>query len=144
MPIVATVTLRDDYNRLTRKKYETETDLLATAQANVGALLTAFALISDLGVESVTYSFKDTGDASAPVAGSNVDVGATVQGRVASGEIVALKIPGIKAAKVGANGSIDLADVDIAAYLDAFEPAGTFTVSDGETVASWVRGDLDR
>jgi hypothetical protein len=144
VPIVATVTLRDSFNRQTRKKLETETDVLATAQSAVGALITTLLAVSDLGVDLVTYSFKDTGDAAVPTAGSNVDTGATIQGRVASGELVAVKIPGIKATMVGANGSVDVTGTEVAAYLDNFETAGAFTVSDGETVTEWVRGELDR
>lgn len=141
---VATITMRDDYNRLTRKKLECTTDVLADAETEVGAYLTSLAGVTDLGVDLVTYSSKDTGDAFALTAGANVDTGATMRGRVASGEIVTVKIPGFKASLVGANGQIDPEDVTVAAFLAHYEAAGNFTLSDGEKVTEWVGGELDR
>ena len=140
----ATILMRDAFQRKTRKTLETKTDVLATAQAAVTAFLTNLNPCCDLEVEAVSYSLKDATQVLAGEAGSNVDVGATFRGRVASGEIATLKIPGFPIAKVGANGYIDLADVDVAALLDNWEGAGQFTLSDGESIASWIDGSLDK
>lgn len=144
MPIIATILMRDAFQRPTRKTLETETDVLATAQAAVAGFLTDLNPCTDLEVEAVSYSFKDGTQVLAGEVGSNVDVGATFRGRVASGEMAVVKIPGFPISKVGPNGYIDLADVDVAALLDNWEAAGQFTLSDGETIASWVDGVLDK
>jgi hypothetical protein len=144
MPIVATILMRDAYSRYTRKSLETETDVLATAQLAVDGFLTDLNPCTDLTVEKVSYSFVDGTQTLAGEAASNVDVGATFRGRVASGEIAVVKIPGFPLSKVGANGYIDLTDIDVAALLDNWEGAGEFTLSDGETIAEWIDGVLDK
>lgn len=141
---VATIILRDSFNRYTRKIVETETDVLATAQTAVSGYLTDLNAICDLACEGVSYSLKDATQVFAGEASSNVDVGATIRGRVTSGEIATLKIPGFMLSKVGVNGYIDLTDVDVAAFLDNYEGAGEFTLSDGEVVTEWIDGTLDR
>lgn len=143
MTIVATLSMRDAFQRIAKKRLETETDVLATAQAAVTAFLADLNPCTDLAVEYVTYSFKDATQVLAGEALSNTDVGATFRGRVTSGEIVTVKIPGFPLSKVGANGFIDLTDVDVAALLDNWEGAGAFTLSDGEVIAEWVDGSLD-
>jgi hypothetical protein len=144
MPLVAQLRMRDAFSRYTSKTLETETDVLATAQAAVTAFLADLNPCTDLTVEYVTYSYKDATQSVAGEAGSNVDVGATFRGRVTSGEIAVVKIPGFPLSKVGANGYIDLSDVDVAALLDNWEAAGAFTLSDGEVIAEWIDGQLDK
>lgn len=144
MPIVATILMRDAYQRPTRKTLETKTDVLATAQAAVTAFLSDLNPCTDLTVEAVSYSFKDASQVLAGEVQSNVDVGATFRGRVASGEIAVVKVPGFPLGKVGANGYIDITDVDVAALLDNWEGAGSFTLSDGESIATWIDGVLDK
>lgn len=144
MTILATVNLVDSYGRPTTKRLETETDVLATAQAAVSALLTDLAAVTDLQCLSVGYSFKDGTQIFAGVAGSNVDVGATFRLRLVSGNVAAYKVPGFPASLVEANGSIDPADVAVAAYFDNFLAAGDFTVSDGESITEVLSGELDR
>jgi hypothetical protein len=144
MPLVAQLRMRDAFSRYTSKTLETETDVLATAQAAVTAFLADLNPCTDLTVEYVTYSYKDATQSVAGEAGSNVDVGATFRGRVTSGEIAVVKIPGFPLAKVGANGYIDLSDADVAALLDNWEAAGAFTLSDGEVIAEWIDGQLDK
>lgn len=144
MPIVASIRMRDSFSRYTSKQLETETDVLATAQTAVDSFLTNLNPCTDLTVESVSYSFKDATQTLAGEASSNVDVGATFRGRVTSGEIAVVKIPGFPLSKVGANGFIDLSDVDVAALLDNWEAAGAFTLSDGEVIAEWIDGSLDK
>lgn len=144
MPFVATLIMRDSFSRYTRKQLECETDVLATAQTAVNGFLSDLNPCTDLTVEKVSYSLVDATQTIAGEASSNVDVGATFRGRVASGEIAVVKIPGFPLAKVGANGYIDLSDADVAALLDNWEAAGEFTLSDGETIAEWIDGTLDK
>jgi hypothetical protein len=143
--ILATLQMRDAHGDIYQKEVETDTQVLADAITEIQAFLLVLAQITDLGVASVRYSFRDSTGAFAAQAGSNRDVGATFQGLNTVGDAVVLKIPGIKAAKVGAQRAIDLADVDIAAVLAYYATAGgSFSLSDGDTVDSWVKGTLDR
>lgn len=144
MPIKATVVLKDSNNYYRRMRVETETEVLATAQSAVDGLLTELDPCTDLSVEHVSYSFKDATQTFAGAAGSNVDLGATFRGRGSDGDIKVLKIPGFPQSKVGANGSIDLTDGDVAALLALWEAAGPFTLSDGETVDEWISGSRDK
>lgn len=142
--IKATIAMRDSNNYLTRKTVETRTTVLATAQAAVDALLSHLNPVTDLTVDAVTYSYLDGTQTLAGEAESNVDLGATFIGKNVDGEKVVVKVPGFPQSKVGVNGGIDLSDVDVAAFLDHFEGTGDFYVSDGETVAEWVKGYRDK
>lgn len=141
---VATVVLTDDHGRTVKKQLETETDVLATAQAAVGALLEDLVAVTDLGVVAVHYSNRDASEATSPVEDSNVDVGATFQGRLTTGDIAVLKIPGIKSSYVGPQGVINVEDEDIAALLANWLTAGAFTIANGKTVSTWLSGTLDK
>jgi len=140
----ATVTLTDSLNRTVTKRYETETDVLATAQTAVGLLITSLEAVTDLGVVIVTYSNADDTEASAAAANSNVDTGATFRCRLDDGKIAAHKIPGFPLAKVATGGGIDVTDVDVAAYFDHFKAAGAFTLSDGQVITAVLTGTLDK
>lgn len=144
MTILATVNLVDSYGRPTTKRLETETDVLATAQTAVTALLITLNAVTDLQCLSVSYSLKDGTQVFAGAAGSNVDVGATFRLRLADGEIAAYKVPGFPASLVLANGSIDPAGAEVVAYFGNFLAAGDFTVSDGDVVTDILTGELDR
>jgi len=141
------LTLEDDFGRLTHIRREMQPHaLLVEYQVEIDNFVAAFALVSDLAV--VRADFVQTGldSTQAVTAGANVDVGATFSGWIEAvdGKKASTKIPGIKLAKVGADGTIDLADVDVAAFLAMYADAGDFYISDGENVADWIRGSLDR
>ena len=143
--ILATLRMQDSFGRIYSKEIETDTQVLATAQTEIDAFLTVLAAMTDLGVLSVKYSYRDGTQGFAVTAGSNRDVGATFQGLNQVGGGVALKVPGIKSSLVGAQGTIDLAQGAVAAVLNYYLTAGgSFTLSDGDTVESWVKGTLDK
>lgn len=143
MPFVASVTLVDSLNTQVTKRYETETDVLATAQTAMGELIADLEAITDLGVVSVTYSLKDASEASNAAANSSVDSGATFRCRLADGSVAVHKVPGFPISKVGGNRAIDPEDADVAAYFANFEAAGAFTLSDGENITSVLSGTYD-
>jgi hypothetical protein len=143
MPFSATVRLIDSLNREKSKTYEMETDVLATAQTAMALLITDLEAVTDLGVVSVSYVFKDDSEASAAAAGSNVDEGGTFRLRLNNGKIASYKIPGFPIAKAASGGNIDVSDVDVAAYFANFEPAGSFTLSEGNTVSDVLTGSMD-
>jgi hypothetical protein len=144
MPFSAIITLIDDYNRTVTKRYETETDVLATAQAAVAELVTDLEAVTDLGVVKVTYSLGDVTEASSPAAGANCDVGATFRTRLDTGKIAAHKIPGFDATKADSGGNIPVDDADVVAYFANFLDAGAFTVSDGDVITEVLTGMLDK
>jgi hypothetical protein len=140
----AVVTLIDSQSRQVTKSYETETDVLATAQVAVAALVADLEAVTDLGVVKVTYTVGDVTLESAAGAGSNVDVGATFRCRLDNGKIAALKVPGFPIAKCSGGGAVDLTDADVIAYFANFEAAGDFKVSEGNVITSVLSGQLDK
>jgi hypothetical protein len=141
------LTLADAYGRTTKRVVEigsedTRAEMVAAAAA-FSALLEAVTDLqlvrADWIVQAVDAGFEVT-------SGANVDVGGTVSGFLTdgNGKKGSLKIPGIKAALVQADGSLDLTDEDLAAYLAQFEALGNCYISDGESVASWIKGVLDK
>jgi hypothetical protein len=141
------VTLTDAFGRLTHVRREMQPHaLLAEYQAEIQNWATTFAAISGLGL--VRADFVQTGLATVtdPEAGANVDVGATFVGwnEDESGTKISTKVPGFKTTLVDPDGTIDLTQADVAAYLANYADAGDFYLSDGENVADWIKGTLDR
>lgn len=146
MPILS-VALVDSYQRETRKLFEMETQAdLATYLATAAAFLTDLLAVTQLGLVRADIIIPSGVAGSAPAAGSNVDDGVTISGYSTDGNgaKASVKIPGPETAYINADGTVDVENVALAEYLAHFEAAGAFTVSDGETIASWIRGQLDR
>jgi len=141
------VTLVDDYGRTTKRVIGMEDQtLLADYDTAAAALLTDLAAVSDLGVVKADLIINvDGAEATDPETGANVDVGGTFSGWIASGDgkKASLKVPGVKASLVSADGSIAITG-DMAAYLANWGTAGDFNLSDGEQISSWIRGALDK
>jgi len=122
---------------------ETEA-LLADLQAHAAAFLTALEAVTDLGCVKATIMVPVPTPGFAETAGANVDVGATASGWILAGSKKAsMKIPGIKASLVDADGSVEIDGV-VATFLGSFEDAGDFNLSDGERIDTWIRATLDR
>jgi hypothetical protein len=144
----ATITLKDAFGRQTRIIREMDDQVDLTSYLNeltgfVGKLLD----VSDLGVVSTEFRITGNDNATSPAAGANVDVGATFVGWGTgenAGRKIVTKVPGFPLAKVDADGSIDLDDLEVAAYLEEFTSAGDWMLSDGEKVSSWISGTLDK
>jgi hypothetical protein len=139
------VTMNDDYGRETRKLLEMESQVdLATYGTVAAAMLTALQAVTDLGVVRADLILPGIASGFAVTSGANRDTGATFQGYIdgGDGKKASTKVPGIKPALVDADGSIDITGV-VATYLAAFETAGDFRLSDGETIDSWIKGTLD-
>jgi hypothetical protein len=150
MPGYLSLTLRDGYGRETSKRLEFQDQvLLADYVLNANAMITSLNAITDLEIVRASMVLQD--GLSLPAkdpAGSNVDVGATFVGEIegGGGKKASHKVPGIKMAKVGAQGTIDVTDVDVAGYLNHFVDGSTddFYVSDGEEIDVWLAGSLDK
>jgi len=144
MAFKANVLLIDDMNRNTTKRIECEATVLATAIADMTALLSDLAALTTLGVVKVNYSDTDLTGAFATTAGSNVDTGATFRLQTTDGGVVAYKIPGFDQAKADGNGNIDPLDADVVAFFANFLAAGAFTLADGETITAVLSGKMDQ
>lgn len=145
MGIKLSVTMDDSYGRTTTRVYGMEDEaLLANLQTSAAAFLAALEDVTDLGCVKANFIIPVTSPQFAETAGGNVDVGATASGWVEAGmKKASLKIPGIKPALVGADGSV--ADSGVTAtFLDLFEDAADFNLSDGEQIDTWIKAKLDR
>lgn len=145
MGIKLSVTMDDAYGRTTTRVYGMEDEaLLATLQTSAGAFLTALEAVTDLGCVKANFIIPVTSPEFAETAGANVDVGGTASGWVDAGmKKASMKVPGVKASLVDADGSIEITGV-IATFLALFEDAADFNLSDGEQIESWIRAALDR
>lgn len=145
MAIKLSVTMDDAYGRTTTRVYGMEDEaLLATLQTSAATFLTALEAVTDLGVVKANFIIPVTSPEFAETAGANVDVGGTASGWIDAGmKKASLKIPGIKPALVGSDGSIAIAGAT-ATFLAEFESAADFNLSDGEQIDTWIRAALDR
>lgn len=145
MGIKLSVTMDDAYGRTTTRVYGMEDEaLLATLQTSAATFLTALQAVTDLGCVKANFIIPVTSPEFAETAGANVDVGATASGWITAGmKKASMKIPGIKPALVGSDGSVAITGVT-ATWLASFESAGEFNLSDGEQIDTWIRAALDR
>ena len=139
-------TLADAYGRTTHRVYEMDTIvLLADYIIAAGAFKTALAAVTDLQLVRCDLVLPGIVEGFAVTAGANVDVGATFSGYIQDGDgkKASMKLPGIKASLVDADGSVDITGA-IATWLGEFEDGEDFMLSDGEQIDAWIKGTLDR
>lgn len=138
----ATITLQDSFDRSSTKRFEG--DFLDFAAASAAVVL----LVSDLDALSeaqvIRYTVGQKSDYSGSlVAGANLDAGITLSVMKDDNEKATLKVPAPALSVVNADGTVDITDALVTDYTDNWT-AGTWTVSDGEGVASLLSGKLDR
>lgn len=139
------VTFDDAYGRTTTRVYGMEDQvLLADYVTAYTAFLTALEAVTDLGCVKATLMLPVSSPEWDEIALASVDRGGTFSGWVNAGmKKASMKIPGIKLSLVAADGSIADAGAT-GTFLDEFEDAADFNLSDGEQIESWIRGALDR
>ena len=144
MPIYnVSLTLKDAYNRTTRRSFKFDDLTLAGAVINVGLFVTAYQDITELQVVESRLTDVNT-YAGAPGAGSNIDEGATFRAALDTpNKYASISVPGIIAAARGPNGVIDMTDADIVTWVGFYE-SGLVTASDAETVLTIESGMLDK
>lgn len=143
MAFFITINLVDAYKRKTTKTFQLTAADAATAAVDAVEVNTKFLATTGLG-QTKYKVWSDTVNAVAADAGSNKDEGVTISGTNQNAEGVPLKIPApLKANYVNPDGSVDLTDVDLAAFLALFNAGGKITISDGDTVDNWEKGTLD-
>lgn len=141
------LTLEDAFGRTTNIRREMQAHvLLAEYQAEIANFIVDLEAVTDLGVVRADFVQTGLGSESTPEAGANVDVGATFVGwaEATPGKKISTKCPGFKLALVNADGTIDLTQAELVAFLANYADAGDFYLSDGENVADWIKGSLDR
>jgi hypothetical protein len=149
MTVKYSITLIDDYGRMTKRVYEAKQQtLLADQVTDLANFVNQYELVTDLGIIRADIIYVGMDEGFAVTAGANVDVGATFSGlsEDGNGAKVSLKLPGIKASKVAEDGTVPLDDADIEDWLELWltDTPYTMLLSDGETVDSWLSGALDR
>lgn len=139
--------LQDSFGRQTIKRIQVDEATLALAVdaiSGVGGYLTSLAAVTDLAYVEANYVFaQDVTGAFGGTGTSNMDTGATIQVALASGGKASHHIPGFPLSLVGGNGAIDVAGPEVVAYFAHFI-SGSLRLSDGEAVASVVKGSLDK
>jgi len=120
MALPVTFTFRDSLSRKTTRTWVSTATTLAGALADVTALAPLINAISDGGLQKVTISAEDTAEAFAAAAGSNVDENASITVLAADGRNYDLDLPMPITALRLAGGSIDTANPDFVAFIDAF------------------------
>lgn len=143
MAIDLTFTIRDAYNRRGSKRFEGVATTLATAQTHATGLLADWQAVSDVGFDMQTFNSSEV-LAENPVAGANLDAGATIHCRLDNGKLYAFKVPGIKASMLNPDGSVKIDDVAVVALLANYGASGNYRVSEGNYVATVLYGELDR
>jgi len=136
------LTLVDDYARTTTRRFTNTATLVADALTQVGAFITLLLAVSDAGTVKHEITTR-TVASNAADSGANKDVGGTIHCRLDNGKVYPLHIPCIKAAMLNPDGTIDIADAAITAYVDEFMTGGHFTVSEGNLIDEILYGELD-
>jgi hypothetical protein len=147
MSALVSISYADSMGRETKRLYELEDQVdLAAYTAQVTALVGSVEDITDLGAVRVDLILKSFVTGFDPIAGSNVDVGATFVGMLAAadGAKASHKVPGFKASLVGVDGTIDITQAVVDTYLDNFLTANAFMLSNGQTIDHWIKGKLDK
>ena len=136
----------DAYGRTTNRVYGmADQVLLADYVTAYTAFLAALEPCTDLGLIKCVLMIDVTGLGWTQIAGAKTDVGGTASGFIDSetGKKASMRIPCVKDALVGSDGTIAITGV-IATWLAEFETGNDFTLSDGETIESWIKATLDR
>lgn len=143
MAFVISLTAIDAYGRTTSKRFENNRATIADAVTDAGTLVTAWQAVSDLGITKYEIA-QATAQSVSAQAGSNLDTGGTVHVSLDNSKLYAIKIPGIKASLINTDGSIDLADEDLIAYVAQFLTGGHLRMSEGNYVTGMRYGELDK
>jgi len=141
-------TFYDAYGRPTKRQIEVETQaLLADYVAVATIVVAALQDVTDLGLARIDLIIEDITAGFSTTPGSNIDVGATFSGILydKGGAKASLKVPGIKASLVSIDGTVNIEQINVAAYLSLYEQdIGVLLLSDGEQIDTWLSGVLDR
>lgn len=144
MAWLLTAQLRDGFGRRGSKQFELRAADYTAADAARTNILPLFQAVTGMEILSSTLS-EQVPFVGTLTAGSNKDAGVTISGSKPDGYLANVKVPApFTATYVNGDGSVDLTEVSLAAFLDIYETiGGNAYLSDGETIDTWVRGTLD-
>ena len=136
--------LVDSMGRPGKKTYDTVSTMVDHAAAVTAANSHAVLLddVCEMKILSHTVSLRTVYSDSVD-AGANKDEGATVTVRKTDNLNAVHRIPAPVQSLRLADGTVDLTDAALIAYFANFEAAGDLRLSDGESVATVVRGTID-
>lgn len=144
------VTMMDAYGRTTRKLYKTEdisgADVGAEYLAAQGFATTFLTALGNLTEAEILYYNlgREVVYSDSVVAGANVDEGLTAVALKTNNKKVVIKVPAPINAVFNADGTLDITDGIVTAYMNHFIATAGFTISDGENIVSLVSGRLDK
>ena len=136
--------LIDAYGRTTRRTYGNNRVLMADVLTDVTAMTSALEAISGSAVQKVYISSVQVVASPAPDTGANNDAGATLHAVMDNAKMVGVKVPAFDVTKINADGSVMLADSDVAAFIALFATAAHWRISEGNYITSLKYGELDR
>lgn len=139
------ILFKDAFNRKTRRQLSFEALDFLTAQAEMAAVVSAYAAMCEAGIVS-SRVWEDTDVATVIVAGSNIDEGATFSwelNTLLSGKKAATKVPAPNKVIFDANGSMDLTNALVLAVETVFLN-GIVQISEKETPVDLLSGKLDK
>lgn len=113
---------------------------------NATGVLATLQDVSRLGTTKANLGIKMSAVGDPAGTPSYSDLGATFRGiSHTDGEIVTLKIPDILTDAINIDGTVDILNATVKAYLDNFVfGTGLAMLSDGEQVDYWINGVLDK
>lgn len=146
MGFLGVLTIRDAYNRLTKKTVEVS----ATSYESAVTSLTGYAEALDniIGGQIISISISNKLSVpstlkSTPLAGSNVDEGVTYFVVTQNGKRATIKTPTPLTVYLNQYGYVDLTNDDVESFLGKYT-SGLTTVSDGEIVEQVIKGVIDK
>jgi len=136
----------DGYGRIRQQTLTTTETTIAGALTEIALFVAKWDAISDGGLTQVSISQRDTSDAFAAVAGSNVDVNASLQVQGADGFKYDLNVPMINDTFVTGGGAIIIGDAAVVAFTDQFLVAGKWRMNNRfpTDITSVISGQLDK
>lgn len=137
-----TFSLVDGYGRSHSKRFTTVAADVATAITQAGTFATLLMGVTESRVLAHTVQAR-TVVVDTVTAGANKDEGVTISVRTQDNEKAVIKIPSPLNAMLNTDGSVNLADVNLTAFLASFT-SGDWLIDDGEVVTEIISGRLDK
>jgi hypothetical protein len=139
-----TLTIEDTYGRTKSKRVEMVTSDAAQAEIDMGVIISTYANVMNGFVRKAVMNGALEFAGAVP-AGVNIDTGMTISCQLAGRSArAALKVPTPDPAVINADGTVNLADVNVAALEALYQAAGIARLSDGEAITGFVSGTLDK
>jgi len=136
----------DEFGRIKRQTLTTTSTTIAAALTDITAFVALWDAVSDGGLQSVSISQTDLGDAFAAAAGSNIDVNGSLLVQGDDGFKYDLNLPMILASLITGGGAINIGDAALVSFTDQFLTGGKWRVNNRfpTFITSVISGQLDK